>query len=124
MTLPKKLSVVLAAASLALSFAAPAAAYAATPNNLPGGGGGGCTLTVTGSPDVQSYTGHITDTCGYSVRLYLNCVFVFDGMFDRSTKYSSSTTAVTATEKVACDVTDSITGSGWQYNAGHGWING
>lgn len=85
------------------------------------GGGGWCTVSVfSGSPDIESYTGHITNSCGYGVRIWISCVFVFDGMFDRSTQYSGSTLAPVATEKVSCDATDSVTGYGWQYNAGHG----
>ena len=121
----KKLIAVVGSIGLMLAAGVPAAQAAdLSPNNTIGGGGGGCSVSVSGSADVQSYTGHITNSCGYGVRIWISCVFVFDGMFDRSTKYSSSTLAPTATKKVSCDITDSVTGYGWQYNAGHGWIAG
>ncbi|MDQ2838642.1 MAG: hypothetical protein M3Y89_14705 [Actinomycetota bacterium] len=104
-----------------IAFASAASAAAVTPNNVAPPGGGGCTLNVTGDQGDQSFTGHITDSCGYSVRVYVLCDFVFDGMNDRTTKYSGSTTAITGTEKASCDVTDDILGHGWQWNAGYGW---
>jgi hypothetical protein len=98
--------------------AIPAAASAVTTPP----GGGGCTMSVTGANGYESFTAHISNTCGYQVRAKVECVNDLTNNLDY--KYGPSTTAVTATSKASCGFDQQVTQYGWEYNAGGGWIIG
>ncbi|NYJ74083.1 hypothetical protein [Allobranchiibius huperziae] len=85
--------------------------------SLPGPGGGGCSLKESGGPGNISFTAHITDSCAYPARSWVD---VSNIPGDESTKYGNTLHA-SGSSKVSWSILDSLDVWGWEYYVGGHW---